>query len=69
MVSELLGIPYPLTKMTRGYFGPTDKPWIHMQWLQMNIPWRMEQNDVDLKRFFFYFVGSCLLGNNRSVLT
>ena len=23
---ELLGIPYPLTKMTRGYFGLIDEP-------------------------------------------
>lgn len=29
----------------------------------------MELDDVDLKWFFFYFISSFLLGNNRSVLT
>ena len=67
--SELLGILYPLTRKTKGYFGPGDKPQICMQWLQMNIPWRTELDDVNLKRFFFCFIGSCLLGNNQSMLT
>lgn len=26
-------------------------------------------DDVALRSFFFYFIGSCLLGNNRSMLT
>ena len=26
MASELLGIPYPFTKTTKGYFGPIDEP-------------------------------------------
>lgn len=69
VASELLGILYPLTRMTKGYFGPSDKPQIRMQWLQMNIPWRTELDDIDLGWFFFYFVGSCLLGNNQSMLT
>ena len=29
----------------------------------------MELGDIDLRRFFFYFIGSCLLGNNWSMLT
>lgn len=33
------------------------------------IPWEELLDDVVLRRFFFYFVGYCLLGNNRSVLT
>ena len=28
-----------------------------------------ELDDVVLKKFFFFFIGSYLLGNNRSVLT
>ena len=28
-----------------------------------------EPDDVALKRFFFYFISSCLLGNNQLVLT
>lgn len=35
----------------------------------MNIPWKVEPNDVVFRWFFFYFIGSFLLGNNRSVLT
>lgn len=40
-----------------------------MRWLEENIPWMAEVDDVTLKRFFFYFISSCLLGNNQSVLT
>lgn len=40
-----------------------------MRWLEKNIPRAVESDDVALRRFFFYFIGSCLLGNNRSVLT
>ena len=58
MASELLGIPYPFTRMTRGYFGPTNEPQVHMRWLEENIPWTMELNDVDLRQFFFYFCQS-----------
>ena len=29
----------------------------------------MGPNDVDVRQFFFYFINSCLLGNNWSVLT
>ena len=63
-VSELLGIPWPLTKTTRGSFGPTIEPQIRMQWLKLNIPWTMELDEIALKRFFFYFINSCLFGNN-----
>ena len=38
MVSELLGIPYPLTRITKGYFGPTNKPQICIRWLKGNVP-------------------------------
>ena len=38
VVSELLGISYPLTLAMRRYFGPTDEPQIRMEWLRMNIP-------------------------------
>ena len=40
-----------------------------MRWLEENIPWMAEPDDVALKRFFFYFISSCPLGNNQSVLT
>ena len=26
VVSKLLGFPYPITRMIRGYFGPSDEP-------------------------------------------
>ena len=31
--------------------------------------WLEELDDVILRWFFFYFIGSFLLGNNRSMLT
>ena len=40
-----------------------------MRWLEENIPWVAKLDNVTLKWFFFYFISSCLLGNNRSVLT
>ena len=58
IVSKLLGIRYPLTQATKWYFGPTDEPQIHMEWMKIN-----------LRLFFFYFSGSCLFDNNQSVLT
>ena len=33
MASDLLGIPFPLTTETRGYFGPTTSPQIRIEWL------------------------------------
>ena len=69
VASELLGIHYSLTRATRRYFGPTNEPQIYMQWLKMNKTCRIELDDIDLKRFFFYFISSFLLGNNRLVLT
>lgn len=44
------------------YFGPNEEPQIRMRWLE-------ESDDVVLRRFFFYFIGSFLLGNNRLMLT
>ena len=38
VVSKLLGIPYPLTRITKGYFGPTNKPQICIRWLKGNVP-------------------------------
>ena len=38
VVSELLGICYPLTPTRRRYFGPTNEPQIHMEWLRVSIP-------------------------------
>jgi len=35
----------------------------------VSIPWEAEPNDITFRRFFFYFISSCLFGNNRSVLT
>lgn len=55
--------------MTRGYFWPTKEPQIRIQWLEMNIPWVVELNDVTLKYFYFYFISSCLVGNKKLVLT
>ena len=69
MAIKLLGIHYSFTLTRRQYFGPTDKPQIYMEWLRESIPWEVEPNDIALKQFFFYFIGSCLFGNNRSVLT
>ena len=53
----------------RQYFGPTDKTQIRMEWLRINIAWGVELDDIALRWFFFYFISSCLFGNNRSVLT
>jgi len=69
MASKLLGNLYLLAKTTRGYFGPTKEPQIRIRWLEENIPWVAKLDDVTLRQFFFYFIGNCLLGNNRSVLT
>ena len=69
VVSELLSIRYPLTLTRRQYFGPTNKPQIHMEWLRVSIPWEAELDDITLRWFFFYLIGSCLFGNNQSVLT
>ena len=33
-----------------------------MEWLKESIPW--EPNDIVLRQFFFYFISSCLFGNN-----
>lgn len=40
-----------------------------MDWLKMNIPWGAKPDDIALRRFFFYFIDSCLFGNNWLVLT
>jgi len=40
-----------------------------MEWLRESIPWATEPNNIVIRRFFFYFIGSCLFGNNRSMLT
>jgi len=40
-----------------------------MEWLKINIPWEAKPDDIAFRRFFFYFISSCLFGNNRSVLT
>ena len=40
-----------------------------MRWLEENIPREVEPDDVALRRFFFCFIGRCLLGNNRLMLT
>ena len=69
VASELLGIRYPLTLMRRQYFGPTDDPQICIEWLRVSIPWEAEPDDIALRQFFFYLIGSCLFGNNRLVLT
>ena len=39
-----------------------------MEWLRVSIPWEVAPDDISLRRFF-YFIGSCLFGNNQSVLT
>ena len=39
-----------------------------MEWLKVSIPWKVKPDDIAL-RWFFYFIGSCLFGNNRPVLT
>ena len=38
MASELLGIPFPLTTDTTGYFKPTMSPQNRTEWLQGSIP-------------------------------
>ena len=40
-----------------------------MEWLRESIPWATESNNIVLRRFFFYFINSCLFGNNQSMLT
>ena len=40
-----------------------------MEWMKMNIPWEAEPDDIALRIFFFYFIGSYLFSNNQSVLT
>lgn len=40
-----------------------------MEWLSVSIPWEVKPDDIAFRQFFFYFIGSCLLGNNWSVLT
>ena len=40
-----------------------------MRWLEENIPWITDLDNVALRQFFFYFISSCLLGNNQSLLT
>ena len=40
-----------------------------MEWLKNNIPLEVELDDIVFRQFFFYFIGSCLFGNNRLVLT
>lgn len=36
--SKLLGIPLLLAMDTKGYFGPTASPQMHIKWLQSSIP-------------------------------
>lgn len=69
IASELLGICYPFTLVRQQYFGPADEPQIRIEWLKMNIPWVAKPNDIALRRFFFYFIYSCMFGNNQSMLT
>lgn len=40
-----------------------------MEWLRESIPWVVKPKDIALRQFFFYFINSCLFGNNRSMLT
>lgn len=40
-----------------------------MEWLKNNMPLEAEPDDIAFRQFFFYFIGSCLFGNNRLVLT
>ena len=40
-----------------------------MEWLKNNIPLEAELDDIAFRQFFFYFIGSCLFGNDRLVLT
>lgn len=40
-----------------------------MEWLKESITWVAEPDNIALKQFFFYFIDSCLFGNNRLVLT
>ena len=67
--SELWGNCYTLIWVTRRYFGPTDEPQIHIAWLRGSIPLGAKLDDIPLKRFFFYFISSCLFDNNQSMLT
>ena len=69
MAYELLGIPLPLTIETRGYFRPIVSPQIRTEWLQSSIPWDVAPINAHLCRFFLWFLGSCFLGKNWSVLT
>lgn len=39
-----------------------------MEWLRVSIPKKVESNNIALRKFFFYFIGSCLFGNNWSTL-
>lgn len=64
-----LGIDYPYIVATSRFFRPTQKPKICLLQLKMIIPWKKELDYVAFRRFFFFFIGSCLFGNNRSVLT
>ena len=65
----LLGIDYPHTAVTNRFFGPTQKPKICLLQQKMIIPRKKELDGVAFRRFFFYFIGFCLFGNNISVLT
>lgn len=40
-----------------------------MEWLKESITWAVELDDIALRQFFFYFIGSCLFGNKWLVLT
>ena len=66
--SELLGNRYTLIWVTRRYFGPTNEPQIHIEWLRVSMPLGVKLDDIPLKRFLFYFISSCLFDNNRSML-
>ena len=69
MACDLLGIPFLLTAEIRGYFEPTASPQIRTKWLQHSIPWGEAPIDAYLRQCFLWFLDSCFLGNNRSVLT
>ena len=58
MACELLGIPFPLTTDTRGYFGPTTSPQIRTKWQQGSILWGATPTDIHLRQFFLCFLGS-----------
>lgn len=40
-----------------------------MEWLKKSIPQAAEPDDIALRQFLFYFIGSFLFGNNWSMLT